>query len=87
MNHPDGLAFDSNNGVLFYSEPACHRVRAFSIATGSITTIVGTGGAGFSGDGQLGVAAMLRSPRGLCLDSYLDLYITGALPNAVSHFR
>lgn len=89
MNRPDGLAFDSSNGVLFFSEPACHRVRAFPMATGIIATVVGTGGAGLSGDGQPGTAAMLNSPRGLCLDSYFDLYITGALmrvlPSRIPH--
>ena len=77
LNRPDGLAFDSVNGVLFASEPLCHRVRAISFLTGLVTTVVGTGISGSSVDGMLGYLSMINAPKGLCLDESLDLYITG----------
>lgn len=77
LDHPDGLAYDYQSGTLFFSEPACHRVRSYSIASGTVTTVAGTGIAGSPVDGLLGTAAKLGAPRGLCLDSTPDLYITG----------
>jgi DNA-binding beta-propeller fold protein YncE len=44
-----------------------HRVRRIDIDTGIITTIGGTGTAGFSGDGGPATAAQLNRPRGLAV--------------------
>ncbi|HSL72926.1 MAG TPA: HYR domain-containing protein [Ilumatobacteraceae bacterium] len=44
-----------------------HRVRRIDIDTGIITTIGGTGTAGFSGDGGPATTAQLNRPRGLAV--------------------
>ena len=45
------------------------------MATGLIETVVGTGTAGFGGDGGDGTAAMLNNPRDLTFDSDGILWI------------
>lgn len=88
LNRPDGLAYDSTNSILYFSEPTCYRVRAIPFSTTRVvSTVAGTGTAGFSGDGLPGTASMLSAPRGLCLDTSLDLYITGAERTALVFFN
>jgi sugar lactone lactonase YvrE len=60
-------------------------VTAVAISTGlaasgtdTITTIAGTGVAGFSGDTGQGTAAQLRFPRGVAVDSAGNVYIADA---------
>ena len=71
---PDGLALDGDSGLLV-SEIWGHRVRRIDLATGIITTIAGTGQAGFSGDGGAATTAQLNSPRGLARDSVGNVYV------------
>ncbi len=46
-----------------------HRVRKVTISTGIITTIAGTGSAGYSGDNGPATSATLKYPIGVTLDS------------------
>ncbi len=55
---------DSNN----------HRVRKITAATSVISTIAGTGTAGYSGDGGQATAAATAYPGGINLDSSLNVY-------------
>ncbi len=68
-----GLAVDSA-GNAYFSDQFEHRVRRIS-PDGAVTTIAGTGTAGFSGDGGPAAAAALDSPWGLALDGAGNLYI------------
>jgi uncharacterized protein (TIGR03437 family) len=67
-----GIAID-RLGNLYLSETLNHRVR--KVTGGIVTTIVGTGVAGFSGDGKAAVDAQLNLPYGLALDSAGNLYV------------
>jgi uncharacterized protein (TIGR03437 family) len=69
----EGIATDAS-GNLYVSDAANHRVRKLS-PSGIITTVAGTGVAGFSGDGGPAVAAQLNAPYGLAADSHGNLYI------------
>ena len=68
-----GIAADSKGNV-YLSDTDHHRVRRIS-AAGTVSTIAGTGVAGFSGDGGPAASAALNLPFGLALDAAGNLYI------------
>lgn len=59
--NPIGVSANPN-GDIFIAEPLLHVIRKVDGATGIISTIVGTGVPGFSGDGGLASAAQLYLP-------------------------
>ncbi len=65
LDSPGGLAMDAA-GDLFIADTHNHRVREVAAVSGIITTIAGTGVAGFSGDGGAATAARLDLPTGAC---------------------
>lgn len=67
LNLPFRVATDAA-GNLFIAERAGHRIRRVDAATGDITTVAGTGTAGFSGDGAAANAAQLDSPSDVVVD-------------------
>lgn len=77
LNQPDHLIFDSAGNLLF-ADLGNHRIRRIAAGTGIITTIAGSGAAGFSGDNGPATAARLNSPRGIALDISGNLYICDA---------
>lgn len=70
---PRNLAVD-NAGSLFISEFEGHRVRKVG-SNGIITTVAGTGQAGFWGEGTLATGAQLNLPAGIAVDRTGTLYI------------
>jgi len=74
LANPLGLAFDSNND-LFIVDRGNNRVRKITMSTGLISTIVGTGDVGFSGDGGLAKEAKLANPTGIGFDKAGNLYV------------
>ena len=73
LRQPGGVAAD-NRGNLYIAETGGHRVRKLD-RSGVITTVAGTGVAGFTGDGGAATAAQLSSPYGLAADALGNLYI------------
>lgn len=72
---PSGaLALDSA-GNLFISDALNFRIRKVDFAAGTITTVAGTGVAGFSGDGAAATAAQLNNVRDLQLGPDGRLYL------------
>lgn len=63
---PRDLAFD-RQGNLYFTDSYNHRVRRVS-AEGVITTVAGTGRAGYSGDGGPAIQAALNNPQGVAVD-------------------
>jgi hypothetical protein len=66
------------SGNIYIADYGNNRVRKVSATTGIITTIAGTGTAGYSGDGGLATSANLNGPISVILDSKGALYIADA---------
>lgn len=67
LNMPHELRFDSQ-GQLYVAERDNHVIRKINFQTGLISTVAGTGVAGFSGDGGLATKAQLRQPHSIVFD-------------------
>lgn len=74
LNEPTALALDQK-GRLYIADQSNHRVRSLDLDTGIITTVAGTGEAGYSGDGMPGPEAALSGPSGLAVGLDGTLYI------------
>ncbi len=72
LNNPRDMAA-ATDGSLFILDASNQRVR--KLTAGVITTVVGTGIAGFGGDGGSAAAAMLRFPQAMTMDAAGSLYI------------
>ncbi len=76
LNAPTGLAIDASGNV-YLADTGNHRVRRIG-TDGTITTVAGSGVAGFSGDGGAATAARLRFPSALAVDGSGAVYIADA---------
>jgi len=65
LDTPLGLAVDDAGAVYISCAP---RARVRKVENGNITALVGTGAAGFAGDGGAPLAGQLSGPRGLAVD-------------------
>lgn len=81
ISNPCGVVVDAV-GNLFFTEIYDHRVRRIS-PSGIISTIAGTGIAGFSGDNGAAALAQLKMPIGISLDAVGNLYIADANNNRI----
>ena len=73
---PEALVVDAAGNV-YIADAGGHRVRKVA-PDGTITTVVGTGARGFSGDDGPAAAALLDNPLGLALASDGTLYLADA---------
>lgn len=73
MNLPYRVAFDAV-GNLFFIDGDNHCVRKIN-TSGIISTVVGNGTSGFSGDGGIATAALLNIPTALTFDAAGNMYI------------
>ena len=64
LNMPHELVFDAR-GHMYIAERDSHVVRKVDGKTGMISTLAGTGVAGFSGDGGPAAQAQLRQPHSI----------------------
>ena len=74
LNQPYEMAWDAG-GNLFFVELGNHLVRRVDAKSGVISTVAGTGKAGFSGDGGPARQAQFNQPHSLAFDAAGDLYI------------
>ncbi len=70
---PEGVAVDGR-GHVYIADAGDHRVRVVT-PDGVIRTFAGDGHAGFRGDGGPATQAQLRSPYGVAVDAYGNVYI------------
>ncbi len=74
LDSPQGLALTSS--ALYIADTHNHRIRRVDLTTGIITTIAGTGAAGYSGDNAPAGNATLNLPTALAADSLGNLYLS-----------
>jgi len=74
LNMPHEIRFDKK-GNLYIVERDSHTVRKVDMKNGTISTVAGTGVAGFSGDGGPATNAQLRSPHSIAFDQEGNLFI------------
>src|ERR1039458_1822714 len=72
--NPNDMAID-NAGNIFVADGNNNRIRKINTA-GIITTIAGTGTAGYNGDGIAATLAELSYPTSIILDDSGNIYIT-----------
>lgn len=82
LSAPHEIRFDSKGNMLI-AERDSHVVRIMDARSGVISTLAGTGAAGFGGDGGPSVSAQLRQPHSIALDSSDNLYICDIQNNRV----
>jgi hypothetical protein len=82
LREPFMCDFDAA-GNLYVAEARNHCVRRVDRGTGVITTVAGTGSAGYSGDGGPATRATLNEPYSLRVDRNGDIYIVDRLNAAV----
>ena len=74
LNRPVGVAADSK-GNLYFTDTGNHRIRCVR-PDGSISTVAGSGEAGFRGDGGLATQASLNTPTYLAVDAFDNVYVS-----------
>ncbi len=82
LSYPNFLTLD-NNGNLLISDNGNHRIRKLDLTTGIISTIIGNGSTGFTGDGGPATAAGLYYPGGVSVSPSGDLFIADNLHNRI----
>ena len=79
---PDNVAVDGS-GNIYIASTSNNRVRKVDASTGNISTVAGTGTAGYSGDGGAATSARLNNPQGVAVDGAGNIYITDRHNNRI----
>ncbi len=82
ISQPCGLYVDKSGNV-YFTDIDNHKVKKINALTGIITTIAGTGVAGYFGDGGAATDAQLFSPAQVYNDSTGNVFFTDADNNTV----
>ncbi|HEX4996877.1 MAG TPA: FG-GAP-like repeat-containing protein, partial [Terriglobia bacterium] len=77
LSYPVGIVADAS-GNIFIADSGNHRIRKVS-PSGVITTIAGTGVAGFAGDGGPAASAQFSGPGDLAIDTSSNLFVADGL--------
>ncbi|MFO0893009.1 MAG: hypothetical protein U0790_28220 [Isosphaeraceae bacterium] len=82
LDQPFDVAFDAK-GDAYFSDTFNHRIRKIDHETGKISTVAGSGGPGFTGDGGLAIEARMNEPYGVVVDRQGNLYFADRLNRRV----
>jgi sugar lactone lactonase YvrE len=74
LNFPVDLAVDQA-GNIYIADDFNNRIRKITVSTGLITTVAGTGIAGYNGDDIDATKAYLNQPEGVGVDGVGNIYI------------
>jgi sugar lactone lactonase YvrE len=75
FNQPSKIALDKD-GNIFIADTKNHRIRRIDSKTNIVTTVVGSGVAGFGGSGELALTTKLYFPQAVAFDKNNNLFIT-----------
>lgn len=82
FNKPRDIAFGPD-GHLYIADTENHVIRRIDLSTNVITTVVGDGQTGFSGDGGKAERARLARPFGITFDAAGNLFIADTFNNRI----
>jgi len=82
LNYPTGIVLDPS-GNIYIADQYNNRIRKVTASTGIITTVVGTGKAGYTGDGNAATNAEISAPARVMLDASGDLYFSDGGNNVI----
>jgi hypothetical protein len=74
LNQPFGVAVDAA-GNIYIADRGNHKIRKVTVATGIISTIAGTGTAGYLGDGTPATTANINDPTDVAVDLSGNVFI------------
>lgn len=86
LKQPEGVTLDVN-GNLYIADTADARVREVALSSGIITTVAGTGTAGYNGDNITAITAELNAPYAVAFDASGNLYIPDSGNNRVREVK
>jgi len=82
LTYPTGVALDGKGG-LYIADAGSHCVFRLDLKSGQLSSIAGTGAAGFSGDGGPARRAALFSPHALAVHADGSLFIADTLNHRI----
>ncbi|MBS1690171.1 MAG: T9SS type A sorting domain-containing protein, partial [Bacteroidetes bacterium] len=82
LDGPQDIFIDASNN-LYIADLNNNVIRKVNATTGKITTLAGSGTAGYSGDGGMATSAKLHSPMGVCVSATGNIYIADQANNVI----
>ena len=78
VHSPTGICVDMA-GNIYFADNGNARIRKITASTGTISTIAGTGTAGYSGDGGPATAATIQDSYAMCVDKSGNVFFSDQL--------